>query len=73
MQPVSRQWISKHVPVSTNMHATIEYLSETCFLIVPCKVVIRKTIGVTRSVESQPVKRRLGGWCAMAASLGVLS
>jgi hypothetical protein len=22
------------------------------------------------SVESQPVKRRLGGWCEMAASLG---
>jgi hypothetical protein len=23
------------------------------------------------SVESQPVKRRLGGWCEMAASQGV--
>jgi hypothetical protein len=24
------------------------------------------------SVESQPAKRRLGGWCEMAASLGVV-
>jgi negative regulator of sigma E activity len=25
------------------------------------------------SVESHPVKRRLGGWCEMVASLGVVS
>jgi hypothetical protein len=34
-------------------------------------VVIRKTTGTTQLFESQPVKRRLGGWCEMAASLGV--
>jgi hypothetical protein len=37
-------------------------------ILCPCKGVIRKTIGATQFVESQPVKRRLGGWCEMAAS-----
>jgi hypothetical protein len=37
----------------------------------PCKGVIRKTDRATQLVESQPVKRRLGGWCEMAASPGV--
>jgi hypothetical protein len=31
MQPISKQWISKHIPVVTNMHATIELLLETVF------------------------------------------
>jgi hypothetical protein len=31
MQPVSRQRISKHVPVATNTHATLEFLLETAF------------------------------------------
>jgi hypothetical protein len=34
----------------------------------PCKGVIRKTNGATQLVESQPVKRRPGGWCEMTAS-----
>jgi hypothetical protein len=29
------------------------------------------TTVATQLVESQPVKRRLGGWCEMAVSLGV--
>jgi hypothetical protein len=28
---VSRQWVSKHVPVATDTHATIEALLETVF------------------------------------------
>jgi hypothetical protein len=31
MEPVSRQWIGKHVPAATNTHATIELLLETVF------------------------------------------
>jgi hypothetical protein len=31
MQPVSRQWIGKHVPAANNTHATIELLLETVF------------------------------------------
>jgi hypothetical protein len=31
VQPVSRQWICKHVPAATNTHATIELLLETVF------------------------------------------
>jgi hypothetical protein len=34
-------------------------------------VVIRKITG--DSVEIQPVKRRLGAWCEMAASVAVVS
>jgi hypothetical protein len=31
MQPVSRQWISEHVPAAANAHTTIELLLETVF------------------------------------------
>jgi hypothetical protein len=35
MQPVSKQWLGKHVPTETNTHATIEVLLETgCFYVV---------------------------------------
>jgi hypothetical protein len=47
------------------------YCWKWCLLLSPCKGVIRKTTGATQSVESQPVKRRLGGWCEMATSLEV--
>jgi hypothetical protein len=49
LQPVSKQWLSKDVPVETNMQNNRRM--------------------VFSSVESQPVKRRPGGWCEMAASL----
>jgi hypothetical protein len=45
---VSEEWLSKHIPVETNMHATIE---EWCFQCGPCKVVIKKRIGAIQSVE----------------------
>jgi hypothetical protein len=41
------------------------------FLCGPCQGVILKTAEVTQLVKSHPVKRRLGGWCEMATSLGV--
>jgi hypothetical protein len=46
-----------------------------CFLCGPCQGVKKKTKGTIQfscqlSVESLPVKRRLGGWCEMTASLG---
>jgi hypothetical protein len=28
MQPISRQWIGKHIPAATNMNTTIELLLE---------------------------------------------
>jgi hypothetical protein len=72
LQPVSRQRISKDVPATKNTHTTVELFLETVLSIRSVhKGVIRKTIWATQSVESQPVKRRLGGWCEMAASLRV--
>jgi hypothetical protein len=35
------------------------------------KVIIRKRVGSIQLVKSQSLKRRLGGWCEMATSLGV--
>jgi hypothetical protein len=52
MQPIPRQRISKHVPTATNLNTTIEYCWKWCFLIGPCKVVIRKTVGATQLVVS---------------------
>jgi hypothetical protein len=58
MQPVSKEWISKHIPTATNKHATIEEpiskqgigkhttiggCWKQCFLFGPCKVVIMKS------------------------------
>jgi hypothetical protein len=31
MQPVSRQWIGKHIPAATNMNTTIQLLLEMVF------------------------------------------
>jgi hypothetical protein len=31
MQPISWKWVSKHVPVATNMHTTIQLLLEMSF------------------------------------------
>jgi hypothetical protein len=70
MQPISRQRIGEHVPATTNTHTTIELLLETVFLCGPCRGVTLTTIAAIQSVESQSVKRRLGGWYEMAASLG---
>jgi hypothetical protein len=39
---VSRQQLGKHVPVETDMHAIIEVLLETVFVLGPCKGVIRR-------------------------------
>jgi hypothetical protein len=51
---------------------TIELLVETVFSTRSVLRIIRRIIGATQlSVESQSVKRRLGGWCEMATSLGV--
>jgi hypothetical protein len=41
------------------------------FLCGPCRGVILETTVATQSIESQSVKRRLGGWCEMAASPAV--
>jgi hypothetical protein len=66
-----------------NTSTTIDGL---CFLHGPCQGVVLKKTGLVQSVqwssvleavkkrvESQPMKRRLGGWYEMAASLGVVS
>jgi hypothetical protein len=42
-----------------------------CFLHDPCGEVVLMSIGAIQLVESQPVERRLGGWCELAASLGI--
>jgi hypothetical protein len=44
-----------------------------CCICDSCREVILKTTGVSQLVESKPVKRRLGGWYEMAASLGKFS
>jgi hypothetical protein len=57
MQPICKEWIGKHIPAATNMHATIEkpvskqrigkYNNrgcwKWCFLFGPCKVVITES------------------------------
>jgi hypothetical protein len=48
MQPISKQWLSKHVPAETNMRTTIE---ELCFLCGSCQGVILKPIKLTSSVK----------------------
>jgi hypothetical protein len=68
MQPVSKQRLGKHVPAVMNKRATIEGRSFPCG---PRRGVTLKTTRLVQfSVESHPVKRRLGGLCEMAASLG---
>jgi hypothetical protein len=46
----SRQRLGKHVPAATDTHATIGVLWKRCFLLGPCKGVIRKTAGATQSI-----------------------
>jgi hypothetical protein len=76
MQPISRQWIGKHIPVTPNTHRTIELLLETVFSTCSVHSGYKEDnwggpVSFQLSVGSQPVKRGLGGWCEMAASLGV--
>jgi hypothetical protein len=53
MQSVCKQQIGKQVPMATNTHATVySYCWKRCFLLGPCRVVIRKTIGATQLVVS---------------------
>jgi hypothetical protein len=58
MQPIARQ---------------LQQWKWGCFLYGLCRGVILKIVRVTQSVESQPVKRRLGALCEMAASMVVVS
>jgi hypothetical protein len=53
MQPVSKQWLSKHVPVETNTSATIE---EQCFLLGPPQGYIVRTPGQLSAVQLSEVK-----------------
>jgi hypothetical protein len=39
-----------HVLAETDTHATIDICLKRCFLLGPCKMVIRNTIGATESV-----------------------
>jgi hypothetical protein len=80
MQLVSRQRIGKHVPAATNMSTTIQLLLETVFAIRPVQSGYKQdnwgdpvSCQLTESVESQPVKRRLGGRCEVVAGLRVVS
>jgi hypothetical protein len=40
---ISEEWLGKHVPTETNIHATIE---EQCFQRGPCRDVIGRPVGV---------------------------
>jgi hypothetical protein len=74
MQPVSSQRIGKHDPVATNTDTTMELLLEIVFPTLSVQNGYKEdNLGRHSwlSVESQPVKRRLGGWCDITASLGV--
>jgi hypothetical protein len=46
-----------------------------CFYVVHAEEISRRQLGRRSdlSVESRTVKRRLGGWCEMAASLRAVS
>jgi hypothetical protein len=60
--------------MATNPHATIEELLEIMLSVqsMPRRYYKWDRLGASQlSVESPPMKRRLGGWCEMAASLGV--
>jgi hypothetical protein len=50
---------------------TIVLLSETVFRTWSVQRGYKEDSWSELSAESQPVKRRLGGWCEMATSLGV--
>jgi hypothetical protein len=56
MQSVFRHRIAKYVPMVTNINTTIELLLETVVLLCPCKVLVRKTVGVTQLVGSCQLK-----------------
>jgi hypothetical protein len=76
MQPVSRQRISKHVLVATNTNI-IELLFEMVFSTCSVQSGYKEDnwgdpVSCQCSDGSQPVQRRLGGWCVMAANLGVV-
>jgi hypothetical protein len=47
---VSRQRLGKQVPAATATHAIIMYFWKRCFLLGPCKRVIRKTSWATKSI-----------------------
>jgi hypothetical protein len=47
---VSSERMSKHVPPATDTNAIIEVVFKRCFLLCPCKCIIRKTTGATESV-----------------------
>jgi hypothetical protein len=53
MQPVSKQWLRKHVPAETNTLATIE---ERCFLLGPPRGYIARTPGRLRAVQLNEMK-----------------
>jgi hypothetical protein len=61
MQPVSEQRISKHIPSETRRTQRYSYIENGS---VSCVVRTEEL-----KLEGQPVKRRLGGWCEMTASL----
>jgi hypothetical protein len=65
---VATQRSGNHISTATTPD-TIIY--ELCFLRGPCREVMNETRFRVLLIESQSVKRRLGGWCEMAASLGV--
>jgi hypothetical protein len=64
MQPVSRQRIGKHFLAATNTHTTIDLLLETVFSTRSMQNDYKGNswdhLVSCQSVESQPVKRRLG-------------
>jgi hypothetical protein len=62
----------KHIPAAVDMHATLEELLEKSSMqsFLRCYNWDWLEQPVQCSVESQAVKRRLGGWCEMAAHLG---
>jgi hypothetical protein len=68
MQLVSRQRIGKYVPAATNTHTTIVTIGN-CFLLGPCKLVIRKITGETQGFESPAVTRRLYACCSYSETV----
>jgi hypothetical protein len=69
---VAMQSIGKQIPAVKNTNTTIELLLETVFSIRSMQRGYKED-NWGGLVESQPVKRILGDWCEMAASLGVVS
>jgi hypothetical protein len=56
MQPVSKQWIGKHIPAATNLHTTIQLLLETVYATWSVQSGYKEDIWDDQVISWKPVK-----------------